>query len=352
MEKGNEKPREKPKFYDLRSDTVTLPSREMRRAMSKADVGDDVYAEDPTINKLEEYGARLMGKRAALFIPSGSMGNLIPLFLNCGRGNEVLSQKNSHIFHYELCSAATIAGVTPVAVEGERGVLVPEELEKHLRPESNLMPRVTMVEAENTHNREGGTCYTYEELRAVGDFAKKHDLSFHLDGARIFNAAAATGVPAKRLASCADTVTFCLSKGLGAPVGSLLCGTNRFIEEARRVRKMLGAGMRQAGVLAAAGLYALKNNIGRLEQDHEHARKIADTLAHTGWAEIDPGKVETNIIYFNTAGVDAQQVAAALKKKGVLCGPFGTHSIRMVTHLGISREDTDAVCSIIRELKF
>ena len=348
MEKGSEKS----KYYDLRSDTVTMPSREMRRAMSKADVGDDVYEEDPTLKKLEEHAARITGKRDALFVPSGSMGNLIPLYINCGRGNEVLSQKNSHIFHYELSSAATIAGVTPVAVEGERGVLTPEELEKHLRPESNLMPRVKMVEAENTHNREGGTCYTYEELRAVSDFARKNDLSLHLDGARIFNASIATGVTVKRLASCADTITFCLSKGLGAPVGSVLCGSSRFIEEARRVRKMLGAGMRQAGVLGAAGLYALKNNVSRLEQDHTNARKIADTLAHTGWAEIDPGKVETNIIYFNTAGVDAQQVAGALKKRNVLCGPFGSHSIRMVTHLGISKEDTDAVCSIISELKF
>jgi threonine aldolase len=319
--------------------------------MSKADVGDDVYGEDPAINRLEEHAARITGKRAALFVPTGSMGNLIPLYLNGGRGNEVLSQKNSHIFHYELSSAATIAGVTPVAVEGERGVLTPEELEKHLRPESNLMPRVTMVEAENTHNREGGTCYTFDELRAVGEFARKNGLSFHLDGARIFNAAVATGVSVKRMASCADTITFCLSKGLGAPVGSMLCGSQRFIEEARRLRKMLGAGMRQAGVLAAAGLYALKNNIKRLEEDHRHARKIADTLAHTGWAEIDPGKVETNIIYFHTAGADAQQVAGALKKRGVLCGPFGSHSIRMVTHLGISKEDTDAVCAIIRELK-
>jgi threonine aldolase len=347
MEKSNEKP----KYYDLRSDTVTLPSREMRRAMSKADVGDDVYGEDPTVNELEEMGARVTGKRAALFIPSGSMGNLIPLFINGGRGNEVLSQKNSHIFHYELSSAATIAGVTPVAVEGERGVLTPAELEKHLRPESNLMPRVTMVEAENTHNREGGTCYTLEELRAVSEFAKKHSLSFHLDGARIFNAAVATGVSVKRIAACADTVTFCLSKGLGAPVGSLLCGTNRFIEEARRVRKLLGSGMRQAGVLAAAGIYALKNNVSRIEQDHTNARKIADTLAHTGWADIDPGKVETNIIYFDTSEADAQQVAGALKKKGVLCGPTGTNTIRMVTHLGITKEATDAVCAIIRDLR-
>jgi threonine aldolase len=346
-----DKSSEKVKYYDLRSDTVTLPSREMRRAMSKADVGDDVYEEDPTVNQLEEQAARITGKRSALFIPSGSMGNLIPLFINAGRGNEVLSQKNSHIFHYELSSAATIAGVTPVPVEGERGVLTPEELEKHLRPESNLMPRVTMVEAENTHNREGGTCYTLDELRAVSEFAKKHSLSFHLDGARIFNASIATGTPVKRLASCADTVTFCLSKGLGAPVGSVLCGTNRFIEEARRVRKLLGSGMRQAGVLAAAGIYALKNNVSRLEQDHINARKIADTLAHTGWAEIDPGKVETNIIYFRTSGVDAQQVAGALKKRNVLCGPFSSHAIRMVTHLGISKEDTDAVCAIIRELK-
>ncbi len=339
------------KEFDLRSDTVTLPSREMRRAMSRADVGDDVYMEDRTVNKLQELACKITGKRDALFLPSGSMGNLIPLFLNAGRGNEVLSQENSHILHSELASVATLAGVMPVAVRGERGILTPEELEKHLRPNVYYMPKPTMVEVENTHNKEGGTFYTADELKAVSEFAKKNDLLVHMDGARIFNAAAASGVPVKRLAAFADTITFCLSKGLGAPVGAMLCGPSKFIEDARRIRKMLGGGMRQAGVLAAAGIYALENNVGRIVEDHRNAARIAERLSEVSWAAVDPASVETNIIYFATPNHPAQQVAAALKKRGVLCGATGPNAIRMVTHLDISEEDTDKISSIIRDLR-
>jgi threonine aldolase len=337
--------------YDLRSDTVTLPSREMRKAMSRADVGDDVYMEDKTVNKLQELACKITGKRDALFLPSGSMGNLIPLFVNGGRGNEILTHEHSHIIHYELASGAALAGVMPVALQGERGILRPEELEKHLRPDVYFMAKPTMVEVENTHNRMGGTYYTPEELKAVSDFAKKHDLSVHMDGARIFNAAAAQNITVKRMAMHADTITFCLSKGLGAPVGSLLCGPPRFIQEARRVRKMLGGGMRQAGVLAAAGIYALEHNVERISEDHAHAKRIAERLAEVSWASVDPTSVETNIIYFDTPNHPAQQVASALKKRGVLCSPFASNSIRMVTHIGISKEDTDTVSSIIRDLK-
>jgi threonine aldolase len=197
----------------------------------------------------------------------------------------------------------------------------------------------------------GGTYYTPDELKAVSDFAKKHDLSVHMDGARIFNAAAAQNITVKRMAMHADTITFCLSKGLGAPVGSLLCGPPRFIQEARRVRKMLGGGMRQAGVLAAAGIYALEHNVERISEDHTHAKRIAERLAEVSWASVDPTSVETNIIYFDTPNHPAQQVASALKKRGVLCSPFASNSIRMVTHIGISKEDTDTVSSIIRDLK-
>jgi len=206
-------------IFDLRSDTVTLPSGEMRKAMAKAEVGDDVYGEDPTVNKLQELACKITGKRDALFIPSGSMGNLIPLFINGGRGNEVLAQKNSHILHYELASSAALAGVLPVAVEGERGILNPELLARHLRPDVYHMPRVTMIQLENTHNLEGGTCYSYDEMKDVCDFASKNNLLVHLDGARLFNAAVATGTSVKKYSSLVDTVTICLSKGLGAPVG-------------------------------------------------------------------------------------------------------------------------------------
>lgn len=340
------------KVYDLRSDTVTLPSREMRKAMSRAEVGDDVYGEDPTVNKLQELACKITGKRDALFLPSGSMGNLIPLFLNGGRGNEVLAQKNSHILHYEMASAAALAGVLPVAVEGERGILTPENLQRHLRPDIYYMPRVSMIEMENTHNREGGTCYSYEEMKAVSDFANKQNMKVHIDGARIFNAAIAMDTTVKKFSSTADTVTFCLSKGLGAPVGAMLCGSTSFIEEARRLRKMLGAGMRQAGVLAAAGIYALENNVERLREDHDNAKRIAEALSTTDWADVDPSKVETNIIYFQTPTVPADQVVTQLKKKGVLCGAFDARSIRMVTHLGFTAEDAEQVCSVIGELKF
>src|SRR6056297_1288552 len=339
------------KMYDLKSDTVTLPSREMRKLMAKADVGDDVYGEDATINKLEELAAKITGKREALFIPSGSMGNLIPLYINGGRGNEVLSQMNSHIFHYELASATSVAGVMPVAVKGERGILRPEELEKHLRPASYLMPRITMIEIENTHNREGGTCYTHDQLKLVSDFARKHSFSLHMDGARMFNASVATRLPVRRMCSLVDTVTFCLSKGLGAPVGSVLCGSSKFIAEARRIRKMLGGGMRQAGIIAAAGMYALEHNIERLKDDHANAKRIAESLSALDWANVDMKNVETNIIYFNTPAHPADQIAAQLKKRGVLCSAFADRAIRMVTHMGITGQDVDEICRLLREVK-
>lgn len=339
------------KKYDLRSDTLTLPSKEMRRAMNTADVGDDVYVEDPTINRLQDMAARITGKRAALFVPSGSMGNLIPIYINCGKGNEVLTHKNSHIIHYELSSVSALAGAMPVAVDGERGILKPEELEKHLRPDIYYMPRVKLVEIENSHNKEGGTCYKLPELKAVSEFARKNNLKVHMDGARLFNASVATGIPVKRICSYVDTVTFCLSKGLGAPVGSLLCGSEKFIAEARRVRKMLGGGMRQAGILAAAGIYALENNIDRLEIDHRNAKLLAKALDEVPWAEIDLSSVETNILYFSTGERKAETVVSALAKKGVMSGAAGPDVIRFVTHLGISGEDTKEICRIIREVK-
>jgi len=338
------------KKYDLRSDTLTLPSKEMRKAMYTADVGDDVYAEDPTINKLQELAAKITGKKSALFVSSGSMGNLIPLYINAGKGGEILTHKNSHIIHYELSSLSALAGAMPVAVDGERGVLTPEELEKHLRPDIYYMPRVKVIEIENSHNKEGGTCYKAAELKAVSDFARKNNLKIHIDGARIFNASQASGIPVKKICSYADTITFCLSKGLGAPVGSMLCGDEKFIAEARRVRKMLGGGMRQAGILAAAGIYALENNIQRLKIDHANAKRLAISLSEVPWAEIDPLAVETNILYFSTGKRKAEVVVNALAKKGVLSGALGSHSIRFVTHLGISEEDTEEICQIIKEV--
>ncbi len=336
--------------FDLRSDTITRPSAGMRSAMADAEVGDDVYGEDPTVNRLQEMGAALLGKEASLFVSSGSMGNLIPIFLNCGRGGELLTHERSHILHYELGSLAAIAGAMPVAVPGRRGILREQELASRLRPAAYHLPQTRMVEVENTHNLEGGNFYRLEELEEVSAFAKKHALSMHMDGARLFNAAIASGVAAERLASLADTVTFCLSKGLGAPVGSLLCGSAEFIAEARRVRKLLGGGMRQVGVLAAAGIYALEHNIDRLAEDHEHARRIAGALAETRWAALDPNEITTNIIFFSTPGHPASRVVEALAQRGVRASTMGESSVRMVTSLEVSGSDTEEVCGIIRGL--
>jgi threonine aldolase len=339
------------KTYDLRSDTITLPSRDMRKAMYRADVGDDVYGEDPTVNALQDLACSITGKRDALFVPSGSMANLIAIYLGCGRGNEIITQKNSHIVHYELGSAAAIAGATIVPVPAERGILTPEIIFPYLRHDPSHNAKTSLIEVENTHNREGGTCYKVYELKNIYDFAKKYHLSVHMDGARIFNASVATGVPVKRMAAYADTVSFCLSKGLGAPVGSLICGTTQFIAEARRIRKMLGGGMRQAGILAAAGIFALQNNIERLAIDHQNAKTLARELDQTTWAEIDPQAVETNIVCFRTPTTAAQTVVNTLKKRGVLCTAMDTNLVRLVTHLNISQEDIEGVCAIIRDLR-
>lgn len=336
------------KIYDLRSDTITRPSLEMRKAMMRADVGDDVYGEDPSINKLQEMGARLTGKRDALFVSSGSMGNLISIFIHAGQGKEVLTHKDSHIIHHELSSASALAGSALIGLDGGRGKISPADIEDALRPDQYYMCKSGMIEIENTI---GGVYYRYEELKAMAEFARKKGLPVHMDGARLFNAALASGLSVKKISSYADSVTFCLSKGLGAPVGSLLCGSTKFIAEARRYRKMLGGGMRQAGILAAGGIWALENNVERLAEDHASAKKIASALAECSWAEINPVEVETNIIFFRTKGKKPEAVAEQLKKKGILCGADGPDTIRMVTSLAVPETDIDDVCKILTGFK-
>ena len=340
------------KVYDLRSDTVTRPSPAMRKAMYEAEVGDDVYGEDPSVNKLQEMSAGITGKEAALFVSSGSMGNLIPLYLNCGRGNEVLCDSRSHIVQHELGSAAAIAGSLPVQIPTDRGILDVEQLESRIQPEIYYCARTRMIAVENTHNAAGGTFYPLSTLRNIGVFARRRKMSVHMDGARLFNASVASGDPVKALCAEADTVTFCISKGLGAPVGALLCGTKELIAEARRVRKLLGGGMRQAGIIAAAGVYALNNNIERLAEDHENARTLAQALACTSWAALVPDEVATNIIYFRTPDRSADDVVHALEQKGILSGPAaGPDVIRLVTHLDVSRKDTAEIARIVKEMK-
>jgi threonine aldolase len=339
------------KAYDLRSDTVTRPSAGMRKAMAEAEVGDDVYAEDPTVNRLQDLAAEMTGKEAALYVSTGSMGNLIPIYLNCGRGNELLIESGGHSVQHELAGVSAVAGSLPIMIPAPRGHLTPALLEPWIQPDIYYCAHTRMIVVENTHNVAGGTVYPLGLLQEIGAFARRKSLSVHMDGARLFNAAVASGHPAHAICAETNTVTFCLSKGLGAPVGAMLCGTRDFIAEARRVRKMLGGGTRQAGIIAAAGLYALTNNIERLAEDHENARALAQALAETSWARLDPAEVTTNILYFRTPGRDAAEVVETLAGLGVISGASGPDQIRFVTHLDISRKDTAEIARIIRSAK-
>jgi len=338
------------KTYDLRSDTVTKPGPGMRKAMAEAEVGDDVYGEDPTVNALQDLAAEMTGKEAALFVSTGSMGNLIPIYLNCGKGNEFLIEARGHSVQHELAGVAAIAGSLPIMIAAPQGFLTPALMEPWIQPDIYYCAHTRMIVLENTHNVAGGTVYPLDLLKEIGDFARKRKLSVHVDGARIFNAAAAAGAPVRKLCADADTVTFCLSKGLGAPVGSMICGPRALIAEARRVRKMLGGGMRQAGVIAAAGIYALKHNVDRIAEDHENARSIAQALAGTSWAKVEPDVV-TNMIYFRTPGREAAKVVDTLERNGIRSGATGPDQIRFVTHLDVSREDTKEIVEIVERLR-
>jgi len=334
---------------DLRSDTVTKPTEAMRRAMADAPVGDDVYGEDPTVNRLQEKVAEFLGKEAGLFVPSGSMGNLISLYLQAGRGGEVLAHEQSHIIHYELASGAALAGCQILAVAGDRGILKPEALERHLRGPVYHNARTKLVEIENTGNLAGGICYTQAELAAVRTWASSRNLPVHMDGARLWNAAVAQSVTAASLATYADTVTVCFSKGLGAPVGSVLTGSKAFIAEGLRIRKMLGGGMRQAGILAAGALYALDHHVAPLAEDHLHSRQLAEALQSSGWAQV-PVLPETNIVFAQTPGRNAADVAARLAEKGLRCSALSADRIRLVTHRDVTKAQIDRACELIRTL--
>lgn len=329
--------------FDLRSDTITKPTLEMRQAMAAAEVGDDVYREDPTTTKLEKLAAELTGKERALFVSSGCMGNLISLYIQAGRGKEVLCASNSHIIQHEIGSIAAIAGALPITINAPRGVLNATDLHSLVKQGAYDMATTALIEVENTI---GGYCYPLENLEMIKDFASTHNLKVHMDGARVFNAQAATGIPVKTYAKYADTITFCLSKGLGCPVGSMLCGTKEFISQALTVRKLLGGGMRQTGILAAAGLYALEHHVDRLKDDHAHAKAIADTLVKTGWADVDVQGVQTNIIFFTVPAFNAQDVVKQLARIGILANTEG-ETVRLVTNLDLSDEDTQSVCSLL-----
>jgi threonine aldolase len=339
------------KKIDLRSDTVTKPSEAMRKAMYEAEVGDDIYKEDPTVNELENYAAELLGKEAALFVPSGMMGNQICLNVLTNPGDEVICHKDAHIFQYESGAPAMLSGIQLCQVEGERGIITPESVEPLIRDTSAYyMPRSKVIEIENTHNRAGGTIQPISVIEGLQQLADEHNLFFHLDGARLWNASVATGIPVDQYASYFDSVSVCLSKGLGAPIGSIIASTAEFIVEAYRVRKAWGGGMRQVGIVAAAGLYALKNNIERLSEDHDKAQKLAEHLAGNDSVEIDLGSVETNILMFKPVKKSVEDILEEAKEKGLLLSVGAVGFIRIVTHMDVSFEDIEKAKNILEEI--
>ena len=330
---------------DLRSDTVTRPSKRMRDAMAAAEVGDDVYGEDPTVNRLEQRAAEILGKQAALFVPTGTMGNTIAIKVNTRHGEEVICDARSHIVDWELSMMAWFAGVIPRAISTDNGILSWPRIAAALRPKGPHNAPTTLISLENTHNMGGGTVYPLENLDEICGEAHARGLRVHIDGARLFNAAAAVGLPVSRIARDADTVTFCLSKGLGAPVGSMLAGRADEMAEARLYRKRLGGGMRQSGVLAAAGLIALEESPAGLTADHGNARALAEDLARIPGIRIDPGAIQTNIVIFDISGlsvgglgIGAKTLSAELKASGVLVNGIDETHMRMVTHRDVTSE--------------
>jgi threonine aldolase len=339
-------------FIDLRSDTVTQPTPEMREAMQLAEVGDDVYGEDPTINRLQEMAAERLGKQAGLFVASGTMGNLIGILSHCQRGDEVIVGKKNHVFLHEAGGISALGGVHSCQLPNQAdGSLKLEDIAAAIRSDDPHEPVTRLVCLENTHNACGGVYQTPEYARQTVEFAHGRGLSVHLDGARIFNAAAAQGVAAIALAGPADSVTFCLSKGLCAPVGSVLCGSKAFIAKAQRLRKMLGGGMRQAGILAAAGIVALEQMTGRLVQDHARAKKLADGLRQIAGLTLDPGTLATNMVFLSlTADVKytTDEFIKCLKERGVLIGATGERAYRLVTHYWIDDEGVEKTVEAFR----
>ncbi len=325
---------------DLRSDTVTKPGEGMRRAMAAAPVGDDVYREDPTVERLQEVVASILGKEAALFVPSGTMSNQLCLRTLTRPGDEVIAHEDSHILHYEAGSAAALSGLQIRPLPGEGGVMSVGAVEAAIRPASEHFARTGALEMENTHNRCGGTVWPIKAMQAVAALAHAHGAGVHLDGARLWNAHTATGVSLKAYAATADSVSVCFSKGLGAPVGSALAGTREFVEEARHNRKRYGGAMRQAGIIAAGALYALEHNLDRLVEDHENAALLAGMLAEVRGLEVTHA-VQTNILIVAVSGlgVGADRVVTALKEHGVLCGMAASDRVRFVTHLDVSAEE-------------
>ncbi|MBM7579392.1 low-specificity L-threonine aldolase [Jeotgalibacillus terrae] len=338
-------------MIDLRSDTVTKPDERMRKAMYEAEVGDDVYGEDPTVNRLEEMAADLLGKEAALFVTSGTQGNQIAGLVHCRQGQEVIMESQAHLFLYEAAAMSALAGVQIKTLEGKRGAMNPAEVEAAIRGADIHEPETGLITLENTHNKAGGAVLPLENMRDIHEIAKKHHIPVHLDGARLFNAQAATGISVKEYAQDTDTVQFCLSKGLGAPVGSIIAGSRDFIKQARKWRKRLGGGLRQVGVIAAPGIIALSENAERLKTDNANAKRLADGLLNIDGVVID-NEVETNIILMNLSdsGMETAVFLEQLRDNGIIAGGFGPGIVRFVTNNGVSEEDIDETLSVVEKI--
>jgi threonine aldolase len=339
-------------LIDLRSDTVTRPTPGMWTAIRAAEVGDDVFGEDPTVNRLQERVAALLGKEAALFVPSGTMSNQICIKAQTQPGDELLCDANCHIYNFEAGGPAVLSGVMCRTIEGEYGLIDAGQLQDKIRAVDDHLVHTRMVCLENTHNRGGGRIYPLEKIRAISAWAHEHGLLMHLDGARLWNAVVATGIPAATWAREFDSVSVCFSKGLGAPIGSALAGPREFVVRGRRIRKLFGGGMRQAGVAAAAALYALEHHVDRLAEDHRHAQVIAEAVAEVSGLRLDPPEVDTNLIWFciDPELGTAPDLAARLKQQGILVHVTGPYKIRMCTHLNVSAAQAEQVAETFRKI--
>ena len=338
-------------FIDLRSDTVTLPTKEMLEVSRHAKLGDDVFAEDPTVNQLQEMAAEKLGKEAALLVPSGTQANLVSLISNCKRGELVILESECHIYWYEVGGISAVAGLLPWPVKSPSGAFDTVELEANIRPKNIHFPEPTLICVENTHNRHGGTIITPNQLEAISEVARKHSIKLYMDGARVFNAAVGLGVDVRNFTKHVDNLMFCLSKGLCCPVGSMVVGNQEFIDRARKNRKLLGGGMRQAGIIAAPGIVALEKMVNRLTEDHKNARIIAEKLSKVPKLKIDLQSVQTNIVIFDLdTDLDDEVFLQRLSQKGVLALAEARNKIRLVTHYGIERKDAEAAAGAIAEV--
>lgn len=339
-------------IIDFRSDTITLPTKEMIEAIKEAELGDDVFGEDPTVNRLEQLAAEIMDKEAALLVSSGTQANLIALMNNSTPGRLVILEAQSHIYWYEVGGISMIAGLFPWLVKSEFGVIDPKDIENAIRPKNIHFPEPAIICIENTHNRHGGTIINPDQIKGISEVAKANNLKFYMDGARIFNAAVALNLDVKKFTKNVDNLMFSLSKGLSCPIGSILVGSNDFIKNARKLRKVLGGGMRQAGIIAAPGIVALESMIDRLDEDHRNARKLAKGIAKINGIQIDLEHVQTNIVCYNISnlGINSELFVSKLKENGILALPMTKNSVRMVTHRGIEKQQIEIAISRIEEI--